>query len=133
MWGSLTLEQARKAAKATAGHVATGRDPAQERKSRREAAKVEADANRLTLAVLLADWKEIGLADRRDSYRKEAVRAISVAFSAHLGRRADALTRKGAIQVLDALVREEESRGGPDPRLWPRLLLMGGEARPDRS
>jgi integrase len=46
------------------------------------------------------------LVARRESYRKEAVRAMFVAFASFLDRRADALTRADAIYILDALVKE---------------------------
>lgn len=42
---------------------------------------------------------------RRDSYRKEAVRALHVAYAKHLQRSAAGLTRDQALQVLDGLVK----------------------------
>jgi integrase len=86
--------------------VAKGGDPVKERVAIREAAAVEARAERLTLRTLLGDWSALGLAGRRESYRKEAVRAVSVAFADFLDRRADALTRADAVYILDALVKE---------------------------
>lgn len=104
-WGALTLEQARKAAKAAIGRVATGNDPVDERKARRAAATAQREARRQTLAVLLADWVELGLAEKSETYRREAVRAVSHAFAAHMARPAAALQRRDAVQVLDALVK----------------------------
>lgn len=105
-WGALSLEQARAAARGILGDVAKGGDPVKERVAIREAAAVEARAERLTLRTLLGDWSALGLAGRRESYRKEAVRAVSVAFADFLDRRADALTRADAVYILDALVKE---------------------------
>ena len=87
--------------------MAKGGDPVKERVAIREgAAAVEARAERLTLRTLLGDWSALGLVGRRESYRKEAVRAVSVAFADFLDRRADALTRADAVYILDVLVKE---------------------------
>jgi integrase len=55
--------------------------------------------------MLISDWAEIGLAEKREGYRREAVRAISVAFVEFLNRRADALQVVDVVSVLDRLVR----------------------------
>ncbi|AWK85914.1 tyrosine-type recombinase/integrase [Azospirillum thermophilum] len=104
-WGSLSLDQARTAARGILGDVAKGADPAADLKAAREAAATEAQAEKLTLRVLLEDWDKLGLVSRRDSYRKEAVRAVSTVFAAFLDRRADAITRADAVRTLDALVK----------------------------
>jgi integrase len=104
-WGAITLEQARQAARNVLGQVALGADPFAEKKTQQEAATSQAAAERLTLAALMADWVEIGLAQRRQGYRHEAVRALSLAFRPYLNRRADGLKRSEIIQILDALVK----------------------------
>ena len=104
-WGGITLEQARQAARTALGLVAAGRDPFAERKADREASTSEAAADRLTLKALLSDWVAIGLAERREGYRREAVRAVSLAFKAYLNRRADSIKRMDAVQILDGLVK----------------------------
>lgn len=104
-WGSISLEQARQAARATLGRAATGRDPFTERKVAKERAAKDAESDKFTLLVLLADWKTIGLANNRESYRREAVRAVSLAFKLYLHRRADTLRKADVIKVLDGLVR----------------------------
>ena len=104
-WGSITLEQARQAARNALGQVAAGRDPFAERKDDRANALKQADGDKLTLAALLSDWGAIGLAGRRESYRREAIRAVSFAFAKFLKRRADALRKADAISVLDELVK----------------------------
>ncbi len=104
-WGAVTLKQARLAARGIFGDVAKGQDVAQVRADERSHAKREAAANKTTLADLLRQWDTLALAQKRASYRQEAVRAIKVAYSAHLERRADALTRADAMAPLDALAK----------------------------
>jgi integrase len=104
-WGSITLEQARQAARSALGQVAAGRDPFADRKTDKENALKQSDGDKLTLAALLSDWLAIGLVDNRESYRREAIRAISLAFAPHLKRRADSLKRADAVRVLDGLVK----------------------------
>jgi integrase len=104
-WGSITLDQARQAARNVLGQVAAGRDPFAERKCEKEKAQTEASAGRLTLAALLSDWREIGLATSRQSYQREAVRAVSLAFAPYLQRRADTLRKADVVNVLDGLVK----------------------------
>lgn len=108
-WGSLTVEQARVAAREILAEVARGGDPAAARREAREEAKAEAEADKLTLRVLLDDWSKLGLVDRRESYRKEAVRAVTTIFADHLDRRADAITKADAVRVLDQLVKDGKS------------------------
>ena len=104
-WGAITLKQGRTAAKGIFGDVAKGQDVAGARTAEREQAKAEAAASKITLAVLLEQWTALALAQHRDSYRCEAVRAIKAAFPGHLDRRADALTRADAIAALDRLTK----------------------------
>jgi len=104
-WGSITLEQARLAARGIFGDVAKGQDVAGVRKIERTRVKADAAADKMTLAVLLEQWASLALAQRRATYRREAVRAIKMAFPQHLGRRADALTRPDAVHALDNLVK----------------------------
>jgi integrase len=104
-WGAITLEQARQAARSALGQVATGRDPFSDRKNEKEQAQREAEGDKLTLAALLSDWQSIGLASNRESYRREAIRAVSLAFQSFLKRRADALRKSDVVKVLDSLVK----------------------------
>jgi len=104
-WGAITLKAARAAARGILGDVAKGQDVAAVRTAKREHVKAEAAADKLTLDALLTQWSDLALAQRKASYRKEAVRAVRMAFPGHLGRRADALTREDAVAALDAMVR----------------------------
>jgi integrase len=102
-WGSLTLEQARAAVRVRMGEVAQGKDPLAERRAKRAEAEAEREASRLTLRALLDQWARLGLKDRRESYRAEAVRAVSHAFARYLDKPAHHLSREMAVRVLDKL------------------------------
>jgi len=104
-WGAVTLKAARQAAKGILGDVAKGQDVAAVRSAKREKLKADAAADKLTLDALLGKWSDLALAQRKASYRREAVRAVRLAFPGHLDRRADALTREDAVAALDALAR----------------------------
>ena len=99
---AISLAAAREAVRAILGDVAKGRDPAAERK---EAAR-QASSQALTLDALLEQWRALKLADRRERYAAEAVRAIRSAFPKHLRAPADDLDRAAIIRVLDALARD---------------------------
>lgn len=104
-WGSITVDQAREAARARLGDVAKGIDP----RAMRLAAKAKADAeraeSRLSLDSLIDEWAKLHLASRRPRYRAEAVRAIKVTFADHLKRPAARLSRADAVNALDKLVK----------------------------
>jgi integrase len=107
-WGSLTVEQAREAARIRLGRLAAGFDPAAERAARFAAdaaaraeaarAKVEAAFN---LDTLIADWARVHLASRSPRYATEAQRALKVAFKPHLTKPAAALAHGDVTAVLD--------------------------------
>lgn len=109
-WGSLTLEQARDAARVRLGRLAAGFDPRAELEARRDADKAKrADAARareeaaFTLEKLIEDWAKLHLAKKADRYSSEAERALRVAFAAHLAKPAGALTHAAVQDVLDAI------------------------------
>lgn len=101
VWGSITIDQARAAARARLGDVAKGIDPRAVRLAAREKAAAERAETQLTLDALVNDWAKLHLAARRHRYRTEAVRAIKYAFAEHLKRPAMRLTRAEAVAVLD--------------------------------
>lgn len=101
-----SVEKARDAARDHFEKVRQGIDPQAEKAAAQEAAKAAAAADELTLRVLVQDWLSLGLVGRKESYRKEAVRAITTVFAGFLDRRADALTKGDAVRVLDALVKD---------------------------
>lgn len=109
-WGSLTVEQARDAARVRLGRVAAGFDPKAEREAkqaedqnkRAAAARAKVEAA-FTLEKLIADWAAQHLATKRGRYADEAERALKVAFKSHLARPASALDHDVVTGVLDAL------------------------------
>ena len=101
-FGTITLKQARKAAQVRLGDVAKGIDPRAVRKTQQAAAKAAKAEAAFTLASLLDDWSKLHLAQRRERYRVEAIRSLSIAFDGHLKRPASALSRAKVLEVVDA-------------------------------
>jgi integrase len=99
--GALTLALGRSAAAAVLGEVAKGQDPAGERKAKALEAKVQAERDTFTLAALVDQWAALSLADKSESYRGEAVRAVRKAFAKQLPLPAADLTRADVVRVLD--------------------------------
>ena len=107
-WGSITLEQARTAARARLGRVAQGINPVTERaaakaadEARRAALAAAKEDARFTLDTLIADWARLHLVGKRARYSAEAERALRIAFKMHLDRPAAALTHAAVLAVLD--------------------------------
>ncbi len=105
VWGSITIDQAREAARAKLGEVAKGIDPRAARLAQRAAAALDKAERALTLEMLVDDWAALHLKHRRPRYAAEAVRAIKFAFADHLRRPAARLSRSDAVAVLDATVK----------------------------
>lgn len=104
VWGSITTDQAREAARARLGDVAKGIDPRAVRLEKREAAARDKAERALTLETLVDDWAKLHLAQKRPRYAAEAVRAIKHAFAKHLKRPAARLSKTEAVAVLDRLL-----------------------------
>jgi integrase len=100
---AISLTSARDAVRAILGDVAKGRDPAAERKEAAAETKRKAAHVALTLDALLEQWEAIHLADKRQSYALEAVRAVRFAFPKQLAAPAADLSRADVVRVLDAL------------------------------
>ena len=105
VWGSITLEQARTAARARLGDVARGVDVVAERNRRKAEAEEKRAEAALTLDKLVDQWAALHLAQRRPRYAAEATRAIRYAFTDHLAKPAAKLTRAMVVDVLDRLAR----------------------------
>ncbi|HEY6519984.1 MAG TPA: Arm DNA-binding domain-containing protein, partial [Roseiarcus sp.] len=103
---AISLAGARTAVRELLGKVATGRDPFAERKAALLEVQRKTDHETLTLGVLLEQWSALRLADRRERYAAEAVRAIKYAFAGHLKSPAAGLNRACVVPVLDALARD---------------------------
>ena len=104
--GAPTLALARSAAAKIMGDVAQGLDPAADRKAAALEARRKAAHQALTLAALLDQWSALRLADKRESYAAEAVRAIKVAFPKQLPLPAADLDRATVVRVLDGLTKD---------------------------
>ncbi|MFT8245769.1 tyrosine-type recombinase/integrase [Roseomonas sp. BN140053] len=109
-WGSLTVDQAREAARVRLGKVAQGLNPKAEREktkaedTRRRAEEAQAKQEaRYTLETLIEEWARLHLSGRRPSYAAEAQRALRNAFASHLVYAASSLSRSDVVGVLDAL------------------------------
>jgi len=105
VWGGITLEQARGAARAILGDVAKGDDPKAKRAVRKAEAERDKAERALTLEALVDDWAALHLAGKRPRYAAEAVRAIKHAFARDLAKPAARLARAEAVNVLDALAK----------------------------
>jgi integrase len=109
VWGNLTIEMAREAVRARLGEVAKGINPGAERARKRvEAERQRAEAS-FTFDVLIDEWATLHLAQRRNRYRTEAVRAIKYAFFGLLKRPAARITKADAVNTLDKLVKAEKA------------------------
>jgi hypothetical protein len=109
---AVSLAKAREAATAVMGDVAKGRNPAAERKAAAAAERAWRVRNRLTLRVLIEDWKRTHLSARRPRYSDEAVRALHFAFATYLDDPAEDLDRAAFVHALDALTRRRKRKDG---------------------
>jgi len=105
VWGSITVKQARDAARARLGEVAKGVDVRAERVKRRQADEQARAEAALTLDALIEDWADLHLVHRRPRYAAEAKRALRLAFSTALKRPAAHLSRAAVVNTLDGLAK----------------------------
>jgi integrase len=105
VWGNITIDQARDAARARLGAVAKGIDLKAERLRRRAEDERERAEAALSLDALVEEWDVLHLTQRRESYRLEAIRAIRHACPDLLKRPAARITRADAVNALDSLVK----------------------------
>jgi integrase len=106
IWGSLSLAHAREAAKVRLGEVAKGINPRAERlrlKAEDERTRAE---TALSFEVLVDEWAELHLAQRRERYRDEAQRAIKGVFADLLKKPAARIARAEVINILDKLIKD---------------------------
>ena len=129
IWGSITLDQARTAARARLGDVAKGVDPSAERKRKRDAAAAEEAENSLTLDALVEQWATLHLSERRPRYAAEAKRAVRYAFVDHLKKPAARLSRAEAIAVLDKMAMAGKSTTAGRTMAYARACFAWAERR----
>jgi integrase len=103
---AISLAAARDAVRAILGDVAKGRDPASDRREAAREARRKATHDALNLEALLEQWGTLRLADQRERYATEAVRALRYAFAKQLKAPAADLDRAAVVQVLDALTKK---------------------------
>jgi len=87
------------------GAKASGIDTAAERKAKAEAERAAAARERLTLGVLVGTWRDLHLAQRRERYAGEAVRALQYGFGRHWDKPAESLDRAAIVRILDGMAR----------------------------
>ena len=115
-WPDMGIGDARKAAQAMRVDVRRGADPIAAKRTARVEAKAQAERDRLTLEVLVADWTRMHLAKRSLRYRSEAVRALQHAFEAQWSKPAEDLDRATVRRVLDGMDRRRAKRGNVTDR-----------------
>ena len=115
------------------GDVAKGRNPAAERKEAATAERARRARSRLTLRVLIEDWRRIHLAGRRQSYADEAVRALHSAFADRLDDAAEDLDRTAVVRALDALARRRKQKDGDGAAKVRGMAMTGRTAAYGRA
>jgi integrase len=129
VWGSITIEQARGAARARLGEVAKGVNPRAERLRQREQAERERIEAALTFDALISEWAALHLANRRETYRNEAQRAIRLAFASLLKRPAARIVRADAVNVLDGLVKDGKAAMAARTLAYARAAFAWAQKR----
>jgi integrase len=103
VWGNLTLENARDAARARLGAVAKGIDVTAERRDRKATDQAKRAEEALTFDKLVEEWAALHLTHRRPRYAVEAERAIRYSLAELMKRPAARITRAEAVNALDKL------------------------------
>lgn len=129
VWGSITTEQARTAARVRLGEVARGRDPVADRREKRAAAEREKAELALTLDALLSQWADLHLSNRRPRYAAEAVRSVRHAFAKQLSEPAARLSRAQTVAVLDEIVAKGNSVTAGRTMAYARACYSWAEKR----
>lgn len=104
-----------------------GRDPKKEREAAKRAAKEKAERDRVTLKMLVTEWRQQALAKKSERYAAEAERALSTVFAKHWERPAAALdadTIRRALQELRAKKQPTRSDGTPKGMVADRSAIL---------
>jgi hypothetical protein len=118
VWGNITIEQARIAARARLGDVAKGIDPRAERAKKKAIADRERAEAALTFDKLITDWETLHLNNRSGRCAAEAPRAIRYSFADMLKRPAARITKSDVVHVLDGLLRAKKAAAAARTRAY---------------
>jgi integrase len=129
VWGAITIDQARDAVRARLGAVAKGIDLKAERERRRAEAERERAEAALTFDALIEEWDALHLAQRRERYRAEALRAIRHAFPELLKHPAARITKADAVNALDKLVKADKAAMAGRTLAYARAAFRWAEKR----
>jgi integrase len=129
VWGNLTIDQAREAARVRLGAVAKGIDPKTERLRRRAEAERERAETALTFEALVEEWRALHLARRRPRYATEAERAIRRGLSGLLKRPAARISRADAVDALDQIVKAGKPITAGRTMAYARACFAWGKRR----
>jgi integrase len=129
IWGNITIDQAREAARARLGTVAKGIEPKAERMRRRAEAERERAEAALTLDALIEEWKTLHLAHRRPRYAAEAERAIRCGLPGLLKRPAARISRTDAVNALDHIVKAGKVVTAGRTMAYARACFAWGKRR----
>jgi integrase len=129
VWGNLTIEQAREAARVRLGAVAKGIDLKAERERRRAEAERDRAEAALTFDALIEEWKALHLAHRRPRYAAEAERAIRCGLLGLLKRPAARITRADSVSALDRIVKAGKVVTAGRTMAYARACFAWGKRR----
>ena len=102
-FGTVTVEQARSAAKGILGQAAQGADPAADRQARVAEARQKKAADAYTFAAMVAAWAAAREGDRRPSYLREAVSCLTRNLPKWQARPASEITVTDAVRALNGI------------------------------
>jgi integrase len=129
VWGNITIDQAREAVQSLLGDVAKRINPRVERERQRKEAERERAELALTFEALVDEWAALHLAQRRDRYRAEAVRAIKHAFPELLKHPAARISRADAVNALDRLLKAQKTAMAGRTLAYARAAFRWAEKR----
>jgi integrase len=129
VWGSITIEQAREAARVRLGDVAKGVNPRAERLRRQAEAERERAETAMTFDALMGEWQALHLTHLRPRYAAEAERAIRHGLLDLLKRPAARISRTDAVNALDRIVKAGKTATARMTMAYARACFAWGKRR----
>jgi integrase len=129
VWGSITIEQAREAARVRLGAVAKGVNPRAERLRRQAEAERERAETAMTFDALIGEWQALHLTHLRPRYAAEAERAIRHGLPDLLKRSAARISRTDAVNALDRIVKAGKIATARVTMAYARACFAWGKRR----